>query len=69
LWGSEYFAEHPTVPITSIITELNIDMIGRYQNPGDENVQNKQLPKQGEIFLIGSRMMSTELGEIERWRQ
>lgn len=64
LWGSEYFADHPTVPITSIITELNIDMIGRYQNPGDENVQNKQLPKQGEIFLIGSRMMSTELGEL-----
>ena len=64
LWGSEYFADHPTVPIGSIITELNIDMIGRYQNPGDENIQNKQLPKQGEIFLIGSRMMSTELGEL-----
>lgn len=65
LWGSEFFADNPTVPIGSIITELNIDMIGRYQNPGDENhPQNKQLPKQGEIFLIGSRMMSTELGEL-----
>jgi len=64
LWGSEYFADNPTVPIGSIITELNIDMIGRYQNPGDENPQNKALPKQGEIFLIGSRMMSTELGEL-----
>ncbi|HUR97725.1 MAG TPA: M20/M25/M40 family metallo-hydrolase [Pyrinomonadaceae bacterium] len=64
LWGSEYFSENPTVPISSIITELNIDMIGRYQNPGDENPQNKALPKQGEIFLIGSRMMSTELGDL-----
>jgi len=64
LWGSEYFTDNPTVPITSIITELNIDMIGRYQNPGDENPLNKALPKQGEIFLIGSRMMSTELGEL-----
>ena len=65
LWGSEYFADNPTVPIGSIITELNIDMIGRYQNPGDENhPQNKQLPKQGEIFAIGSKMMSTELGEV-----
>jgi hypothetical protein len=65
LWGSEYFADNPTVPIGSIITELNIDMIGRYQNPGDENhPQNKQLPKQGEIFSIGSKMMSTELGEL-----
>ena len=53
------------MPIGSIITQLNIDMIGRYQNPGDENhPQNKELPKQGEIFLIGSKMMSTELGEL-----
>ncbi len=65
LWGSEYFADNPTVPIGSIITELNIDMIGRYQNPGDENhPQNKNLPKPGEVFTIGSRMMSTDLGDI-----
>lgn len=64
LWGSEYFADNPTVPINSIITQLNIDMIGRYQNPGDENhPQNKNLPKPGEVFTIGSRMMSTELGD------
>lgn len=65
LWGSEYFTANPTVPLSSVITELNIDMIGRYQGPGDEShPQNKQLPKPGEIFTIGSRMMSTELGEI-----
>lgn len=65
LWGSDYFTSHPTVPITSIITELNIDMIGRYQNPGDENhPKNKELPKPGEIFLIGSRMMSNDLGDV-----
>jgi hypothetical protein len=65
LWGSEYFSNNPTVPIGSIITELNIDMIGRYQNPGDENhPQNKNLPKPGEVFVIGSKMMSTELGEV-----
>ena len=65
LWGSEYFANNPTVPIGSIITELNIDMIGRYQNPGDENhPQNKYLPKPNEVFTIGASMMSTELGQI-----
>lgn len=65
LWGSEYFTDNPTVPIGSIITQLNIDMIGRYQNPGDENhPQNKALPKPNEIFLIGSKLMSTELGEV-----
>ena len=65
LWGSEYFTDNPTVPITSVITQLNVDMIGRYQNPGDENhPQNKRLPKPNEVFTIGSKMMSTELGEI-----
>jgi hypothetical protein len=40
-------------------------MIGRYQNPGDENhPQNKELPKPNEIFLIGSRMMSNDLGDV-----
>ena len=29
LWGSEYFADHPAVPISSIVADLNIDMIGR----------------------------------------
>lgn len=65
LWGSEYFADNPTVPITSIITQLNIDMIGRAQKPGDENHPvNKDLAKPGEVFLVGSKMMSTELGEL-----
>lgn len=65
LWGSDYFTANPTVPIGSIITELNVDMIGRYQNPGDENhPQNKRLPKPQEVFTIGNRMMSTELGQI-----
>jgi Zn-dependent M28 family amino/carboxypeptidase len=29
LWGSAYFSDHPAVPITSIVADLNIDMIGR----------------------------------------
>ena len=64
LWGSEYFTDNPTVPISSITAQLNIDMIGRAQQPGDENAANKALPQQGEVFLIGSKLMSTELGEV-----
>jgi hypothetical protein len=65
LWGSEYFTDNPTVPLQSIVTQLNIDMIGRAQAPGDENhPQNKALPKPGEVFVIGSKLMSTELGEV-----
>jgi len=29
LWGSAHFSDHPTVPIGSIVANLNIDMIGR----------------------------------------
>ncbi len=65
LWGSEYFSNNPTVPINSIITQLNIDMIGRSQKLNEEvKPRNKELTKQGEVYLIGSKMMSSELGEI-----
>ena len=29
LWGSEYWSEHPTVPIKNVVADLNMDMIGR----------------------------------------
>ena len=29
LWGSDYFASHPPVPIKQIVANINIDMIGR----------------------------------------
>ncbi len=29
LWGSEYFADNPPVPIESIVANLNTDMVGR----------------------------------------
>ena len=29
LLGSQYFADHPVVPLTSIVADINIDMIGR----------------------------------------
>lgn len=65
LWGSEYYVQNPTVPINSIVTGLNIDMIGRAQSAADiANAKNKNLPKSNEVFLIGSKMMSTELGEV-----
>ena len=65
LWGSECFANNPTVPINSIATMLNIDMIGRSQVPGDENHPvNKGMKKPDEVFVVGSKMMSTELGEL-----
>jgi hypothetical protein len=29
LWGSEYFASNPPVPVKQIVADINIDMIGR----------------------------------------
>src|SRR6185369_7903937 len=35
LWGSQYFTDNPTVPIGQVITQLNIDMIGRTKKEND----------------------------------
>jgi hypothetical protein len=64
LWGSQYFTENPTVPLGSIVTQLNIDMIGRSKKEADPNPRNAELSGPGEIYVIGSRMMSTELGAL-----
>jgi len=64
LWGSRYFTEYPTVPLGQIVAQINIDMIGRSKNEGDTNVRNRNLSGPNEIYVIGSKMMSTELGEL-----
>lgn len=64
LWGSQYFTDNPTVPLASIITQLNIDMIGRSKRAGDTSIGNRSLTGPDEIYVIGSKMMSTELGQL-----
>jgi Zn-dependent M28 family amino/carboxypeptidase len=39
-------------------------MIGRSKRAGDTKPVNQGLPEPGEIYVIGSKMMSTELGEV-----
>ena len=43
LWGSRYFTEYPTVPLNQIVTQINIDMIGRSKKEGDTNPRNDNL--------------------------
>ena len=64
LWGSRYFTEYPTVPLNQIVTQLNIDMIGRSKKEGDTNPRNRELTGPDAVYVIGSTMMSTELGEL-----
>jgi hypothetical protein len=67
LYGSQYFTDHPTVPRDSIVAQLNIDMIGR---GGTSDVTGQK--KEGGVVhgdpnyvqLIGSRRISTELGDL-----
>ena len=64
LWGSRYFTEYPTVPLNQVVAQLNIDMIGRSKKEGDTNARNSELTGPDAVYLIGSTMMSTELGEL-----
>ena len=64
LWGSRYFTEYPTVPLNAIVAQLNMDMLGRSKAEGDTNTRNKDLSGPNAIYVIGSTMMSTELGEL-----
>jgi len=64
LWGSRYFVEHPTVPLDRIVVQLNVDMIGRSKKPGDQAGANGSLTGPNEIYVIGSKMMSSTLGAL-----
>jgi hypothetical protein len=66
LWGSRYFTDYPTIPLDHIVTQLNIDMIGRSKKEGDTNPRNANLSGPNQIYVIGSTMMSTELGQLSQ---
>lgn len=67
LLGSRWFTDHPTVPRDSIVAQLNMDMIGR-GGANDETGRTKDgTPIHGGpnyVQLVGSRRLSTELGDI-----
>ena len=58
LFGAEYFTDHPTVPRDAIVADINADMIGR---GGADDVEGGGA---GYLQLIGSRRLSTELGDM-----
>ncbi len=62
LFGSEHFSDHPTVPRDSIVAAINVDMVGR---GGESDLPNGG---PGYLQLIGSRRLSTELGDLVETR-
>ncbi len=64
LLGSRYLMKFPTIPVDKIITQLNIDMIGRSKKADNNNSANNELSGPDEIYVIGSKLMSSELGQV-----
>jgi hypothetical protein len=58
LLGSAWYTDHPTVPVDSIVADIDMDMIGR----GDAS----DLPGGGPAYLelVGSRRLSNEFGDV-----
>ena len=67
LWGSQWFTNHPTVPRDSIIADLNLDMVGRgaaADVTGQDKDNHELFGAENYLQLVGSRRLSTELGDI-----
>jgi len=64
LWGSRYFAANPVVPLADVVAHFNVDMIGRSKAPGTNDPDDEELVGPNEIYVIGPRVMSTELDSL-----
>jgi hypothetical protein len=53
LWGSRFFADHPTVPLEAIVAHVNLDMVGRNHHDRAENADT--------LLLVGSDWISSEV--------
>ena len=62
LWGSQYFNEYPSIDITKVVADLNMDMIGRTKGPGYSDPDATHvLVSPGEIFVVGPNVSSDDL--------
>ncbi|CAN5626115.1 hypothetical protein BH11ARM2_BH11ARM2_05300 [soil metagenome] len=64
LIGSGYYSDHPVFPHDRMISELQMDMVGR-DSDGEQNGDKNRVDKREEnidtIRLVGSKRISTEL--------
>lgn len=65
LLGSRYNTDFkPAVPLNEIVTDLNIDMIGRSRLAGDTDEKDKNLTDANSVYLVGADRISKELNQI-----
>jgi hypothetical protein len=53
LWGSRYYADHPSVSIDKIVAQINMDMVGRNQDNKPDEFNT--------VYPVGSDRISTDL--------
>jgi Zn-dependent M28 family amino/carboxypeptidase len=58
LWGSEWYVNHPILPLEKTVADLNTDMIGRTDKKYDD------LKSSNYVYVIGSDKISTQLDSI-----
>ena len=56
LWGSEYFSNHPTIPLDKTTADLNIDMIGRTDATRGDTTNY--------VYVVGDDKLSSDLKPI-----
>jgi hypothetical protein len=67
LFGSQWFTDHPTVPRSSIVAQVNVDMIGRGAASDITGATSANELIHGNpdyLQVIGSRRLSTALGDL-----
>ncbi len=58
LLGSRYYAEHPVFPLETTVADINIDMIGRYDEAHADS--------SAYIYVIGAGRISSDLDAVTR---
>ncbi len=58
LIGSEFFTDNPPINLQNVITDLNVDMIGRVDD------KHQKLNQKDYVYIIGSNFISNDLHEI-----
>ena len=68
LLGSKYFTDHPTVPIDSIVAQLNADMIGRRASTSEKFDEAAHPEAANKLYVVGPQaapnFQSRTLGAI-----
>lgn len=58
LLGARHYTDNPTVPLEQMVATVNVDMIGR------GTAEDREAGGPGYLQLIGSRRISSELGDL-----